>query len=472
MCNKCEKCKKCESLLNCNVDCLVDCNKPTEEMIKNCEKHNKICHNDHTHDNSSSDSNRNTDINTSCIETYQSDSDSSTDTNNSTDTVTSVCKNTSSCEIEFCNCAHDNDSCISTVSNISSVSTVSTISRPKKHHKKPNHHMKVKIYKEHESGLHESIVHITKTKCIILPSTIMGEDQPFVYDFKCRKGECVKVITNSITYGRITDSTDIDNENFFWFLSLESKCDISLIKAHYDICKRVISLVAKFTIPYPLCKCIKKCKCPNYEGLVQVSNDEFIIFADSTSKKTNYGVCYVSIKNHIAKTYVVKIDLKGENITNCYYDSLKISTAFKTCDGIIFVPQHPENHHNCVFKLTNRGISLLRKQIEMRRSCLIVDACIEKMFIGVEQLKECASNNNINKFMIYDGIEAMTVDNKKHLYGVSIWHIPYYVWDEETKHIAEDAHITDYVTLSEKPSGYDVRYAGVYSRMIYGKICY
>jgi hypothetical protein len=289
--------------------------------------------------------------------------------------------------------------------------------------------------------------------------------QPFVYDF-CRRRvlHSVTVESNCILPDRITAATDLDADCGLWLLSVNSGllgrqatgCR-SLIRAKYSICDKKLTLISRYDIPDPE-PCERKCKCdcdsdssdschdngffdpcschhhhhhhnhlapmpapipapmpapidrcgnqiPGFEALVQISKNDFIIFAENT-------IIYVIIKDHVAHTYKVSLVVDGCLFDKKNYSKLRITTAFNTKKGIVFVPQFPERVSKSVFLINDKEIKKIKKEINGGKKCVNVDASI---------LKICAKNDHHHLIANFCGIQALTVDSNNTLYGLSAW---------------------------------------------------
>jgi hypothetical protein len=200
-------------------------------------------------------------------------------------------------------------------------------------------------------------------------------------------------------------------------------------------------MLSKFDIP----NCSEKR--PNFEGLVKLSCNEFLLFSDDFSVINNQGVLYVVIKDHSAHVHEVKVKLCGHKLKYYKYDSLKVSTAFNVSSGLIFVPQYPEQHCDKVFHISQCELDKLRKSVECKKSCLSVDATSKTI---------CLSGNTVCDFPFasYKGIEAMTVSKCGNLIGLSSW------------------LYSDLTATIPLPVGYDPLLANVtITRPIVGKLC-
>lgn len=360
--------------------------------------------------------------------------------------------------------------------------------KPSNECKKKECDLNLKIVGQKVENKHEAISYITKQEAILIPSTTGSDNPPapFVYDFDCRnKVSDLSLESNCISYYRLTDATDVDEDSYFWVLSVKCvkpnkpKCNcnhheeepepcpsnscISLIKVHYDQCKKKLKFVVKYDVP-------ETCgnTCSNYEGLVQVSEDEFLLFADGGNVRSDDGVLFVTIKNHVAYSYGVKLKVHGELLDTCDYDKLRISTAFRTKDGVIFVPQVLENNdeNNKVFKIDNCQLKKLSKDAECHKKCLSVDVCTLHVCLCVES----SCDSLVDKYLIYDGVEALTANNCGRLFGTSTWVYPFYILRNSNTQ-APEGFDPKYVKIVDCiPNDYDVELYGYYTKPVVGKL--
>ena len=262
---------------------------------------------------------------------------------------------------------------------------------------------------------YEAVSLVDKTSGIIIPEIIYTNDNqgianyPFIYDFKTRvRGLDVNVVTNGIYPYRITDATDLDVSANFWILSLnrpeqppynnEALSFRSLIKAHYSKDTNTISFVTKYNIP-------GTDGTPNFEALVQVSKDFFIIFSDGFSIFNGQGIVLIKIQDNHIKVQDIKLSINGKILTDQQYDDLQVSAAFNAKDGIIFVPQQPEQLTDNVYHVSNREIKKLLDGEKTVMKAKPIKITIEKSHaLGVK----------------YEGIESMTMYHGN-VYGTTEW---------------------------------------------------
>lgn len=388
--------------------------------------------------------------------------------------------------------------------------------------------LKIKISKSHECDRYEAMSLVCGDEAILMPllPPDFSSSEPIafgiLFDFDCKKKLKDLILeSNCISYGRITDATDVDKCGNFWFLSVLCPCGenvqftnscLSLIKAHYDSCANKVSLLSKFSV---LTTCNS---CPNFEGLVQVSAEDFFLFSNGCDPK-NHSVLFVTIKDGVAMSVPVNIKVNNKKLCDEEYDCLKISTAFNVENGVIFVPQYPEKHCDHVFKISTKEIRRLKKELEpgkkeggnkkddkhdkhdkhnkhdhkkhdckkhdckkdnCNKKCLTVEACELTLCIRMENA--CRHDPMIcpmdpfEKFSMYLGIESMTSNNCGELFGTSIWVYPPYYTQEEisTTQLPLCDDLSDYVqivnTIDDIPSGYDQGSVGFYTRTFVGKI--
>jgi hypothetical protein len=248
--------------------------------------------------------------------------------------------------------------------------------------------IKIRHLKDRFPIEYQAISYISNNHALIIPSD--GISKWFVYDFDCEKSDfdIVSGSDNCITVGTITDATVVDCHGDFWILSVTCpqtggmipgaaivasniKC-VSLIKCHYNECKRSVSFLSKFDVHEVHgcgCECPKTIPCPLYQGLAKVSENEFFLFADGAAVATcqgSGGVAFVLIKDFKVHSYPVKISVNDYEISDAKYDSYGISTAFTVKDGVIFVPQFPEKQCDRVFKISNGEIRNLKRDISKK----------------------------------------------------------------------------------------------------------
>lgn len=262
---------------------------------------------------------------------------------------------------------------------------------------------------------YEAMSLINKNQGIILPEIVYTNDnqgianQPFVYDFKSEvRGLDVSVSANGIFPYRITDATDLDEHSNFWILSLnryesppynnEQSNFRSLIKAHYSKNTNQISFLTKYNIPGP--------NTPNFESLVQISKDMFLLFSDGFSVFNGQGIVLIKIQDNEIKGTEIKLSIDGKILTPEQYDNLQISTAFNAKDGIIFVPQLPGELTGDVYHVSNRELKKLMdgEKTTMKAKPFKIIIEFEKKLLGVK----------------YEGIEAMTMSHGN-IYGLTEW---------------------------------------------------
>ena len=274
------------------------------------------------------------------------------------------------------------------------------------------------------SLLHDGCDEITQSEGLILPEIIYDKNNqniinfPFVYNFKTKtRSSNVNIQTNGIYPYRITDATDMDECSNLWILSLnrfeedpynnEKTNFRSIIKAHYSERLNTLVFMSKYDIP----NSNSTQGTPNFEGLVQVSKNIFIIFSDGFSVFNGQGIVAVTIRNNQAQVDEIKISVNGNVLTNEQYDELQISTAFNTKDGIIFVPQNPEKLTSNVYTVSNKEICGIIEQLEHTKNSLVMNA--KNIKIEIHGDKRPGS--------VYEGIEAMTIDKHKNIYGLTEW---------------------------------------------------
>lgn len=345
--------------------------------------------------------------------------------------------------------------------------------------------MKIKIIDDPINTRCESVTMIHDTTGLIIPSNLFDNDgsvvnEPILYDFKIKRSlGTVTVITNGITVHRITDSTIIDDDCCFWILDVGGckSGDISrnLIKACFNKCERTLNLIAQYPIPFEGCGCNDEC--PNFEGLVVVGRDDFIIFSNDRSEFNGQGICFVTIKNHKAFATTIQLKIANKIINSHTYDLYKISTAFCTKNGVVFVPQFPEQHNGTVFMITYREINKVKCDLQYRDSCkqkcIVIDGCVMTLC----KSNECENKifdivNGQKKFMVYQGIKAMTSDNCGRIYGVTSWVYPYLALKSENpvypKGLApECVQTSDNLSF---PAEYDRSLAGFYTKPFIGTL--
>lgn len=263
---------------------------------------------------------------------------------------------------------------------------------------------------------YEAISMIGRDSAIIIPEIIYNLDNtqiannPFVYNFKTQeKQPYMDVVANGIYPYRVTDATDLDPCCNFWFISLnrheeppynnELSSFRSLIKAHYSKDTNTISFITKYNIPGPKTT-------PNFESLVQISCNQFLVFSDGFSVFNGQGIVLITIEDDLIKVRDVKLSLNGKILTDQEYDNLEISTAFNVKGGIIFVPQFPENLTNNVYYVSNKQLNRMLKH----EKCLVMKAKPVKITIEFDRVLG----------VTYEGIEAMTTRHGN-VYGVTEW---------------------------------------------------
>ncbi|VBB18216.1 hypothetical protein YASMINEVIRUS_679 [Yasminevirus sp. GU-2018] len=381
--------------------------------------------------------------------------------------------------------------------------------------------MKIKIAKKYERGKAEAISLVADDDAIIIPSiekdmtklasgkTLFG----ILYNFECNKPVRELVLEPScINYGRVTDATDVDECGNFWFLAVECaslregqvdlfltnpgdnvqivapvvRSCVALIKANYNACTGSVRLLSKFIVP-TACACANIRTCPNFEGLVQIGCNDFLLFSDGGfvgvdgTMANGHGVLFVSIKNNVANSYPVTITVNDSKLCGDGYDSLRISTAFNVENGIVFVPQHPEKHCDFVFKITNREIRRIKREIDYAKKCahLCIEACVKTICIKMQN--PCRHDTMIvpvdpfDKYAIYAGIESMTSNNCGELFGTTHWVYPVLVVEQVggDKVTVEDVSpdMMPYIKRVEVlPEDYKPDMAGFYIRPFTGKI--
>lgn len=340
----------------------------------------------------------------------------------------------------------------------------------------------------------EAVSLICESEALIIPSSLFNTDgsvanEPVIYDYKLKKTiGAVTVFTNNIQIHRITDATDVDEDGCFWLLDVNCQAcrqsNGSLIKAWFDKCKRTIEFIAQYQIPLTNCECNNEC--PNFEGLAKVGKNDFILFSNDKSEFNGHGIVFVTIKCNevLAKTIHLKICDREMNPHT--YDLYRISTAFAVENGVIFVPQFPEQHIGTVFMVTNRELHKVKHEIHHVDSCKPKCISMNGYIMTLCMKDECKNTPvthedvDFSTFMTYRGIKAMTVDRCGKIYGITSWVYPYLILSSENpvpmppkemrQMYGSEPVCIQTITDPAFPAGYDRSLAGFYTKPFVGKL--
>lgn len=352
--------------------------------------------------------------------------------------------------------------------------------------------MKIKIIDDAIMTRSEAVTMVHDTTGIVIPSILFNYDgsvaeEPFLYDFGMKKTlGTVTVVTNNIAVHKITDSTVIDDECCFWILDVSS-CkgrdkSRTLIKVCFNECEKTLSFIAQYPIPIEGCGCNDEC--PEFEGLAIVGKSDFLVFSHDRSEFNGQGILFVTIKNHKAFATTIQLRVCGKIVTPHTYDLYGISTAFYTKNGVIVVPQFPEHHDGSVFKITNREIRRVKREIECadpcKPKCIVIDGCVMKLCIRDEceekmrYMNNCSDNKrNFVNFATYQGIRAMTSDDCGRIFGLASWVYPYIVLkSEDPVPLPPKGMSREFIQTIEDdvfPEGYDRLRAGFYVKPFIGR---
>jgi hypothetical protein len=276
----------------------------------------------------------------------------------------------------------------------------------------------------------KALTFIGEGRCIIYPEMMFNEyddiiSKPFIYDYKTKcKLSDVNIVDNGICINNITDATDMDDDGIIWLLSVrKSKCKkqsekVSLIKVSYNSTTKTLTFEEKYVIP----QCDKS---TNYQGLASVTDSSFLLFSNGKAKSSKRGILYVVIDGSDVIMYKIKLSLNGCDLSDCDYDKLKITSASRTTDGLIIVPQNPEHLKKTVLFISNEELEKLENidentSIDNTTDCSTdvesggtLEATIQKMCIKGLNKYNCGPN--------YIGIGGMTIDECGKVYAVTEW---------------------------------------------------
>lgn len=275
-----------------------------------------------------------------------------------------------------------------------------------------------------------SHIHGCGNKCIVFPELIQSYDlntivnKPFIYDFNgnWEKNIC-ELNFNGINPYRITDSTNISCDGTFYLLCLNFDVVESLkyfdvdgsfrfiIKAHY--CKNNNSI--KFLKRYDIPNDENDTGTPNFEAIVQIAKNEFIIASDDNSRRNGQAIIHAKICGCNIVTTTLKLAIHKNTLSDTEFDNLAISGAFNSKCGIIFVLQNPETMIYSMLSISHKNLTNIRKHINC--GCC---KCSEYTLYADCVPLTVDSSDNPNDDNI-KGFEAMTSDKCNNLYAIREW---------------------------------------------------
>jgi len=287
---------------------------------------------------------------------------------------------------------------------------------------------------------YESIAHISDEKCIIFPELMWNVSQretvnnPIVYDFKTGNEYKIIVNDNNIKLYRVTDMTDVDESGIFYMISLNYNSQSikyfgdttnfrSIVKAKYDP-KGEITLLKKIDITST-----PSIATPNFEGMVRISHNEFILASNNYSLGTdnaNNCLVYVYIgDDETIETNAIEFNLCVNNnrIAPETCNSFQFSSIFKTRHGIYIIPKNMKKMDSYItFFISNEEINCLKNYFKLKIAGHIqndvtpsVNSSIVKLNINV------FCKTKILNCYVYDGITALTTDGCGNLFGLTEW---------------------------------------------------
>lgn len=325
-------------------------------------------------------------------------------------------------------------------------------------------------------GDYKAISYFDESKSIIIP-TNLSNNCPFIYDFENKiKLNDVNVEYGSIKPGKITDATNVDMDNCFWLLSVDYDDNTEqnkgfLIKAFYNYYNNKIVLINQYEVPNVFMKY------SNFEAIVRVSSNNFILFSNSNDYSAR--TIFVYIKNHIVNAQLLNFELNwlGTSVKKLTNDLGKITGAFNFEDGIIVFPQLNTAYAYPIYKISNQEIAQIKKEIkskiEKQQYTILTQASVD--LIGIQNNILTVKANVLFSYYVGDisngflsnvGVEAMTANKYNKIFGISTWIYPYFVLKGEK---APDGQQFVNVLDSETfPDGYDRSKAGVYTKPVVG----
>lgn len=258
-----------------------------------------------------------------------------------------------------------------------------------------------------ENLSYEAISRLEKDNALVFPEIIFSLGNTlmlnsiFRYDFKTKtKIEDIKLIANGMFPYRITDATDVDRNGDFWILAINRYQDPpysdekasfrSLIKAHLS--QSTVTFVSRFNIGGTTTT-------PNFEALTQIGKDQFLILSDGFSVENNQGVVYVKIVKNKTRVKTLDVYLKGSKLSPQQFDDLQISGACNYKKDVIVLPQLG----SFLYRVSCKNITQIK--------------CGSKRMY-LKPIKLTITGNQSEE---YEGLEAITVDKRHNLLGLSEW---------------------------------------------------
>ena len=329
-------------------------------------------------------------------------------------------------------------------------------------------------------GEFEAISKIDDKQFILIPTSL--KESTLIYNFESKETDSIKVLKSehlkiNLANHRITDATDIDQDSNLWLLGLKTKSDKKiqayLIKAHFCLETKEITLICRYKVPRSSGQSDKIEL--NYEGLVQVSSNDFILCSDNQYYDP-------TITNGISGTSLVRIDPVNPQNVSVYplqlsagyplqftiYNMFKFSSAFNTETGICIMSQVPDSYFELACMITNKEVERIRETVSLPNVnnaplTLVSD-------INLNTSYDTRSNDPVDSdlfLMRNQGIEAMTSCGKNY-YGISSWVYPYLYTDGEV--VPPGQQYAEYADPVNGPvsSNYDKTKVGLYVRPVRG----
>jgi hypothetical protein len=347
-------------------------------------------------------------------------------------------------------------------------------------------------------GEFEAISKIDANRYILIPTSL--KEMPLIYNFESKNVDQIKVTKSNnlvinLTKHRITDATDIDQDSNLWLLGLKTKPDNKiqsyLLKAHYCPESKEIILIDRYKVP----------RSPeqgneiefNYAGLVQVSQNDFILCANRIDRPIPDNPSDdLDMINKITGSSLVRIDPADPQNIKVFplllspsmplnllmYNMYQFSSAFNTETGICIMSRVPDSYFSLACMITTKEINKIRE---------IVDGYADSK-INVPLVLESDMNPNTSYdssfyysprdpnsdlfFMKIIGIEAMTMTSCVNDYrGISSWIYPYLYTDGEVIPGPGDEKYA-YLIDGPIPANYDKTKVGRYIQPVVGTIKY